>query len=186
MKKKREKVKGRAAAILFMILAILASVPVGTCVSLNREREKAQEAYVGSEEVFGLLGDLSACGGEAMNFLELGGKYLPGGDARLVRLEDTSFEVDAAASPRGKAMAFRALSDAMEDLYNALGELELDADDEQYRIDIYADFKAAADMMQRRAEDYNEDAAEFNALFEKAPGRALAERFGVRELELFE
>lgn len=186
MKQKKEKVKGRATAILCMILAIVLSVPVGTCVSLNRERKQAQEAYYGSEEVFGLMGDLTACQGEAMNLITLSEKYLPAGDTALNDVKTADFDVESAASPRGKALAFEDLCDSMDNLYRVLEQEALSAQDEKYRVEIYADFYACADMMRRRADAYNADAAAFNAMLQKAPGRSLAAVFGVRALELFE
>ena len=185
MKQKKEKVKGRTTAILCMVLAIVLSMPVGTCVSLNREREQAQEAYYGSDEVFGLMGDLSACQGEAMNLITLGEKYLPAGDATLKDVETADFDVESAASPRGKALAFEDLCDAVDSLYRVLEQEALSAQDEKYRVAIYADFYACADMMRRRAEEYNTDAEAFNAMLQEAPGRSLAAVFGVRELEPF-
>ena len=38
--KKKERIKGRAAAIIGMVALILVSIPVGSCVSLARARGK--------------------------------------------------------------------------------------------------------------------------------------------------
>ena len=70
MKKKREKVKGRARAIVCMILLIVLSIPLGAGLSLIRERDAVRDHY------YILIEDLADCRDEAVNMTTLAGKYM--------------------------------------------------------------------------------------------------------------
>lgn len=181
--KKKEKVKGRALAITCMILLIVISVPVGSCLSLNREREKATEIYYGSEDTYGLLEDVVDCCTQAANFITLGEKVLPADDTKLAAVQEAYTEVKSTNHPRRKASALSDLTSSMNALYNALCRTEMDEANATYREEIFANYNASLDMIGRS--DYNMRATEFNSILKNAPARPLAALVGIGELELF-
>ena len=107
MVKKKEKVRGRTAAIIGMVALIAVSVPVGSCVSLARERGNASELYYGSDDEWGLLEDLAWCNTDAANLVTLAGKYLPQ-DLRalgkLAHLDIADVRLHGELSPRTVAL----------------------------------------------------------------------------------
>ena len=183
MKKKREKIKGRTAAVIGMVLLIVVSIPLGMGLSLVRARNAANEHFYGSLTAFSLLEDLSHCSGEAMNMATLAGKYLDADNEKLQAVRECSSRMEAAERPSEKAAAYSELTVHMNTLYNALEGVEMRAEDEAYREEIYADFRMYVDLVSYS--EYNIKAAEFNETFRNAPGRAIGEWMGVKELELF-
>lgn len=183
MKKKKEKVKGRGLAITCMVLMIVVSVPIGSCLSLNRERSKATEVYYGSDDTYGLLQDIDACRDAAANMVTLGGKFLEADDVLLQNVQEAGKAVQEASTPTGKASALSDLTNSMNTLYNTLCQTEMDEANETYREEIFATYNAVLDMIHRS--DYNTRAAEYNAILRKAPARPLAALVGIGELELF-
>ena len=178
MKKKKEKIKGRAAAVIGMVLMIVCSVPLGMGVSLVRERNRATEYYYDS-----LLTELSFCSSAAADFVTLGGKYLPVENVQLQALRKAQSAMMAAHHPGEKGEAYGELNVCMAALYRTLSETTMSARDEKYREEIYADYLACVDLIGYSA--YNTHAAAFNETLHRAPGRAVAEWMGVKELELF-
>lgn len=183
MKKKRETVKGRTAAVIGMVLLIVCSIPIGMGLSLVRERNKVTEQYYGSYGTFGLLEDLSYCSGYAADMVTLGGKYLPADDGRMQALRTVYGALEAAQSPGEKADAYAEMTVCMGAMYQTLCETEMSAEDEKYCEEIYANYNTNVDLIGYN--DYNIRAAEFNETLHNAPGRVIAEWMGVKELELF-
>ena len=107
--KKKERIKGRAAAIIGMIALILISVPVGSCVSLARERGKVTVLYYGSDDEWGILEDLAWYSSQAANLVTLAGKYLPEQDAQVSAVRAARLAVP----PRSTPSASGALSSRM-------------------------------------------------------------------------
>ena len=107
---KKNRVRGRAAAIIGMIVLITVSIPVGSCISLARERGSAAELYYGSDDEWGLLEDLSWCSTEAANLATLAGKYLPQDDERIADVQRAREEMGKAEKPGDKAAAFSRLT----------------------------------------------------------------------------
>ena len=97
--KKKEKVRGRTAAIIGMVALIAVSVPVGSCVSLARERGNASELYYGSDDEWGLLEDLAWCNTDAANLVTLAGKYLPQDNAQIAAVQTARDEMGEAERP---------------------------------------------------------------------------------------
>lgn len=187
MKKKREKIKGRAAAILSMVLMIAVSVPLGMGISLVRERNEVTAHYYGSDSAFsytfGLLEDLASCSNAAANFVTLGGKYLSADDAVLTDLQDAARTLTVAERPGEKAAAYTALTARVQAMYNTLHVLELSAQDKEYCEEIYADYCSYMSLISYN--EYNNQATVFNETLRRAPGRPIAALMGVEELELF-
>ena len=183
MKKKREKIRGRAAAVIAMVLLIVVSIPLGMGLSLVRERNNASEHYYGSNDTFGLIEDLHYCSSEAANLATLGGKYLAADDVRLADVRETASALTAAEYPAEKAAAYTKLTQEVNTLYNALCDTEMSAQDAEYREEIYVNYKTYVDLVSYN--EYNVRATEFNETLRNAPGRPIAAVMGVRELELF-
>jgi len=171
---KKNRVRGRAAAIIGMIVLITVSIPVGSCISLARERGSAAELYYGSDDEWGLLEDLSWCSTEAANLATLAGKYLPQDDERIADVQRAREEMGKAEKPGDKVNA----------LGNALEAAGLPEEDETYRKEILADYNSDADFINRS--DYNTEAARFNEILRSTPARGLAELVGIEPLELFQ
>ena len=179
--KKKERIKGRAAAIIGMVALILVSIPVGSCVSLARERGKVTALYYGSDDDWGLLEDLAWCSTEAANLVTLADKYLPEGQADAVR--EARGALEQADTPGEKAEAFSALTVKVNALYNTLEETEMKEEDAKYRDEIIADYNSNADFISRS--DYNTRAAQFNVILRTTPARPLAALVGIGEVEPF-
>lgn len=182
--KKKEKIKGRAAAIIGMIALIVVSIPVGACVSLARERGEVTEMYYGSDDEWGLLEDLSWCSSEASNLVTLAGKYLPADDEQIIQVIDARDRLSKANTPGEKAEAFSALTVKVNALYNTLEKTEMETEDADYRDEIIADYNSNADFVSRS--DYNTRAAQFNEILRTTPARGLAELVGIGEVEPFQ
>ena len=178
MKKRREKVKGRAAAVIGMVLLIVCSIPLGMGVSLVRERSKVEQFYYDH-----LISDLSFCSSSAADFVTLGSKYLPADDVKLKALREANDELMSTRYPAEKGEAYAELNGCVAALYRTLCGVQMSEQDEEYREVIYADYTAWMDLISYS--DYNMRAAEFNETFMNAPGRTVAEWMGVKELELF-
>ena len=181
---KKNRVRGRAAAIIGMIVLIAVSIPVGSCISLARERGSAAERYYGSDDEWGLLEDLSWCSTEAANLATLAGKYLPQDDERIADVQRAREEMGKAEKPGDKAAAFSRLTAKVNALGNALEAAGLPEEDETYRKEILADYNSDADFINRS--DYNTEAARFNEILRSTPARGLAELVGIEPLELFQ
>ena len=183
MKKHKEKVKGRTAAVIGMVLLIVLSIPMGMGFSLVRARNAASEHFYGSYDTFGLVEDLSRCSGEAMNMTTLAGKYMEADNEKIAAVREWSSRLEAAERPSEKAQAYGELTLHINALYNELCGVEMSVEDEDYREEIYADFIMYVDLVSYS--EYNVEAMEFNETFRNAPGRVIGEWMGVRELELF-
>lgn len=77
MKKKNDGVKavGRVSAVIAMVVLILAAIPVGACISLSRERNNVTAEYYGSDDVYGVLDQVSMMVSEASNLVTIAEKY---------------------------------------------------------------------------------------------------------------
>lgn len=182
--KKKEKVRGRTAAIIGMVALIAVSVPVGSCVSLARERGNASELYYGSDDEWGLLEDLAWCNTDAANLVTLAGKYLPQDNAQIAAVQTARDEMGEAERPGDKAAAFSRLTSSVNALGNALEAADLSEEDKTRRTEIVADYNSNADFINRS--DYNTEAAKFNEILRTTPARGLAELVGIEPLELFQ
>ena len=181
--KKKERIKGRAAAIIGMIALILISVPVGSCVSLARERGKVTVLYYGSDDEWGILEDLAWCSSQAANLVTLAGKYLPEQDAQVSAVRAARSDLEQTDAPGEKAAAFSELTVKVNTLYNTLEETEMKQEDAEYRDEIIADYNSNADFISRN--EYNTRAAQFNELLRTTPARPLAALVGIGEVEPF-
>ena len=181
--KKRERVKGRTAAVLGMVLLILFSVPTGMGLSLVRERNQAAKYYYGGENSFGLLEDLAYCSKEAANMVTIGGKYLPADDPALHGVRSAVNAMESAEHPAEKAGAYSELTVRVSSLYHTLSGMALSEQDEEYCEEIYSNYVTYVDLI--GWSEYNTKATQFNETFRRAPGRIFAALMGVEELELF-
>ena len=181
--KKRERVKGRTAAVLGMVLLILFSVPTGMGLSLVRERNQVAKCYYGGDNTFGLLEDLAYCSKEAANMVTVGGKYLPADDPLLTDVRSGVNAMEIAERPAEKAKKYSELTVQVSRLYQALNGMELSEQDREYCDEIYNNYVTYVDLI--GWSDYNTEATRFNETLRNAPGRAIAALMGVEELELF-
>ncbi len=177
MKKKREKVKGRARAIVCMILLIVLSIPLGSGFSLIRERDAVRDHY------YILLEDLSDCREEAMNMVTLAGKYIEADTKALTAVQERSHQLGVSENPMEKAAAYTELTQSVNTLYNLLGELEMTETDAEYREELYADYMLYVDLISYS--EYSVEAMKFNEKFLNSPAKAIGMLMGVTEFEPF-
>ena len=182
--KKNGKIKGRVAAIVGMVVLIVLSIPIGSCISLARERGKVSVMYYGSETEWGLLEDLAWCSTEASNMITLACKYLPADDAAVSATQQARDEMNKAERPGEKAAAFSRLTAKVNALGNALANADLTDEDEEYRVQILADYNSNVDFISRN--DYNTEVLHFNEILRTSPMSGLAELVGIEPLELFQ
>lgn len=183
MKKKKEKIKGRAAAIIGMVALMLLSVPVGATVSLTREKNKALEPYNGSGSSETLLIDMENGSGEAADLVTLAKKYLSADDAQISAVQRAREALNAAETPPEQSEALSTLTASFNVLADALDMLELTEKDKTYLDGITADYNMYLDYISRN--DYNARATEFNELLEASPMQPIASLVGIDTLELF-
>lgn len=183
MKKKKEKIRGRALAIFAMIAMILLSVPVGATVSLTREKNKALEPYNGSSASETLVADLENGSGEAADLVTLAKKYLSADDAQISAVQRAREALNAAETPSQQSEALSTLTASFNVLADALGTLEMNEKDRTYLSGIAADYNMYLDYISRN--DYNARATEFNELLEASPMQPIASLVGIDTLELF-
>lgn len=177
MKKKREKVKGRARAIVCMILLIVLSIPLGAGFSLMRERDAVRDHY------YILIEDLADCRDEAVNMTTLAGKYMEADTKALEAVKEWNHQLGVSESPAEKAAAYTELTQSVNTLYNQLGEMDMTEADAEYREEIYADYMLYVDLISYS--EYSVEAMKFNEKFLNSPAKTIGMLLGVKELELF-
>lgn len=181
-------IKSRAFAIIAMCLLLLLSIPVGSCVSLSRERGEAEKYYYGSDSdfdyVWGLVEDIRWCSSSAANLVTLANRILPADSAAVTDVMRAREALDNAVSPAEKCAALSQLTERFSVLYRTLCAMDLNEEDLDYCRDTMSDYNSDLDFISRN--EYNTKAKQFNDALANSPGGAIASAFGVKPLELFQ
>ena len=174
MKKKNDGVKavGRVSAVIAMVVLILAAIPVGACISLSRERNNVTAEYYGSDDVYGVLDQVSRMVSEASKLVTIAEKYsetdLTLGDA--VRTAQNA--VKKAERPADKYAALNDLTTAVKAMYRQIKNIDMNEEDATYRESLMSSYNSDLDYLMR--DDYNDKAAAFNDALHNSPAYALA------------
>lgn len=185
MKKKNDGVKavGRTAAVIAMVLLILAAIPVGAVVSLSRERGKVTKEYYGSDDVYGVLDQVSSMVSEASNLVTIAEKYSETDLTLVDAVRTAQNAVKKAERPADKCAALNDLTAAVKALYRQIKNISMDEEDATYRESLFSNYTSDADYLMR--DDYNDKAAAFNDALHNSPAYALARLVGIGDVELF-
>lgn len=183
--KKNDGVKavGRTAAVIAMVVLILVSIPVGACVSLSRERSKVTAEYYGSDDVYGVLDQVSMMISEASNLVTIAEKYSETDLTLVDAVRTAQNNVRKAERPSEKYAALHDLTTAVKALYRQIKTIDMEEEDATYRESLMAGYNSDADYLMR--DDYNDMAAAFNDTLHNSPAYALAKLVGIGDVELF-
>ena len=179
-------IKNSRIACIVMALLIAAGTLVGSHSSLMGMRNKAAGVFVlgARGDGIGIQGDLRERESIAYNMVTVARKYLPEENALIQNVLNARKSLDSASAVKDKSRANKELETAVRDLYDALGAMELSAQDERYPQRLYTDFRSRGDTISH--DPYNQRAAEFNEALSRFPASLLGGLTGVRPLELFE
>ena len=138
MKKKNDGVKavGRVSAVIAMVVLILAAIPVGACISLSRERNNVTAEYYGSDDVYGVLDQVSMMVSEASNLVTIAEKYSETDLTLVDAVRTAQNAVKKAERPADKYAALNDLTTAVRAMYNQIKNLDMNEEDATYRESI--------------------------------------------------
>ena len=181
MKKKNDGVKavGRVSAVIAMVVLILAAIPVGACISLSRERNNVTAEYYGSDDVYGVLDQVSMMVSEASNLVTIAEKY----SETDLTLVDAVRTAQNAVKTADKYAALNDLTTAVKAMYRQIKNIDMNEEDATYRESLMSNYNSDLDYLMR--DDYNDKAAAFNDALHNSPAYALAKLVGIGDVELF-
>ncbi|MFA0814827.1 MAG: LemA family protein [Anaerofustis sp.] len=178
--------QSRAAAIFTVLICILLSVFLGGKLSLAPLRADALSVFTDGSDGSGkgIQYDLDQRIETAANQIAVAERYLSADDAGIASVSDAIFALKNAESPSDKYAANAALTAACTALYDTLNGMSLSEKDRTYLEGFQTELESANQIIGHS--DYNEKAAEFNALIEKFPTGFVALLSGVKALDLYE
>ena len=181
MKKKNDGVKavGRVSAVIAMVVLILAAIPVGACISLSRERNNVTAEYYGSDDVYGVLDQVSMMVSEASNLVTIAEKYSETDLTLVDAVRTAQNAVKKAERPADKYD----LTTAVKAMYRQIKNIDMNEEDATYRESLMSNYNSDLDYLMR--DDYNDKAAAFNDALHNSPAYALAKLVGIGDVELF-
>lgn len=185
MKKKNDGVKavGRVSAVIAMVVLILAAIPVGACISLSRERNNVTAEYYGSDDVYGVLDQVSMMVSEASNLVTIAEKYSETDLTLVDAVRTAQNAVKKAERPADKYAALNDLTTAVKAMYRQIKNIDMNEEDAAYRESLMSNYNSDLDYLMR--DDYNDKAAAFNDALHNSPAYALAKLVGIGDVELF-
>ena len=162
MKKKNDGVKavGRVSAVIAMVVLILAAIPVGACISLSRERNNVTAEYYGSDDVYGVLDQVSMMVSEASNLVTIAEKYSETDLTLVDAVRTAQNAVKKAERPADKYAALNDLTTAVKAMYRQIKNIDMNEEDATYRESLMSNYNSDLDYLMR--DDYNDKAAAFN------------------------
>ena len=183
MKKKNDGVKavGRVSAVIAMVVLILAAIPVGACISLSRERNNVTAEYYGSDDVYGVLDQVSMMVSEASNLVTIAEKYSETDLTLVDAVRTAQNAVKKAERPADKYAALNDLTTAVKAMYRQIKNIDMNEEDATYRESLMSNYNSDLDYLMR--DDYNDKAAAFNDALHNSPAYALAKLVGIGDVE---
>lgn len=177
--------KQKKTAVCVMIVLIAAGIWVGAYRSLSGLVQNTQTAFFEGEngDGYGIQGDLEDRSALAYNMALVAGRYLEEDDPLLAGVEAARTALSQAQTPSQKYSANEALSDSVTALYERLKTVELSEKDAKYPQNLYADFTAKQDIINRNS--YNRLAGECNAALSAFPANLLRQITFVQPVEYF-
>ena len=142
MKKKNDGVKvvGRVSAVIAMVVLILAAIPVGACVSLSRERNNVTAEYYGSDDVYGVLDQVSMMVSEASNLVTVAEKYSETDLTLVDAVRTAQNAVKKAERPADKYAALNDLTTAVKAMYRQIKNIDMNEEDATYRESLMSNY----------------------------------------------
>lgn len=178
--------KERGAAYAVLAAAIIFSLLFGAHRSLSALRADVEAVFARGVkgDGLGIAYDLSEQAKLTSNLLVVAQRNLDPAAGEIAAAREAAATLERASSPGEKYDAAQTLAAAFVNLYTALGETELSAEDAAYRENMRKSFESHATTMQR--DPYNAMAAAFNEKTLGAfPASVLGPLTGVQPLELF-
>ena len=174
-------------AIAAMILMIAFSIPLGGYRSLNKlYKEVNRTFYQGVDgDGLGIENDLNNRIDNSFNLVTIAKKYI---DAEAEVIKNTLAAREALVNSKSISEKYKAnlrLTEAVEELYTALGDesLNLSEQDKTYRRSLYSNLTSRNDTISH--DGYNDKAASFNNTLEEFPASTIARFLGINKAELF-
>lgn len=161
----------------------LAAIPVGACISLSRERNNVTAEYYGSDDVYGVLDQVSMMVSEASNLVTIAEKYSETDLTLVDAVRTAQNAVKKAERPADKYAALNDLTTAVRAMYNQIKNIDMNEEDATYRESLKSNYNSDLDYLMR--DDYNDKAAAFNDALHNSPAYALAKLVGIGDVELF-
>lgn len=175
----------------FLILAILAAIPLGTSRSFARLRESVQDEYYYDSTGYSVYTGLGTRAETGRNLLTLAEKYVDDSPELRGQMNELEFQVKYMEYNFGwdnslveQIEANRQMGEAAQALAAGLEEIELAEKDRKYPRQLLADLDAEEDKLERSS--YNDEARAYNAKLEKFPVSLLKGIAGVKALGVFE
>jgi hypothetical protein len=174
----------RLAALITVILIIL-SVFFGANRSLSALSAKAEKVFYDGEFGDGLSiqNDLNERINLSYNLVTVAKKYMDSDSSEIQAVLNARNNLFEAETTSQKSWANLSLTEAVTDLYNKMGQLDLSDTDEKYRNSIFESMKSRNDTISH--DKYNQFADDFNKQISVYPAKFLAQITGVKELERF-
>ena len=166
-----------------MVVLILAAIPVGACISLSRERNNVTAEYYGSDDVYGVLDQVSMMVSEASNLVTVAEKYSETDLTLVDAVRTAQNAVKKAERPADKYTALNDLTTAVKAMYRQVKNIDMNEEDATYRESLMSNYNSDLDYLMR--DDYNDKAAAFNDALHNSPAYALAKLVGIGDVELF-
>ncbi|WP_426350004.1 LemA family protein [Alloiococcus sp. CFN-8] len=174
-------------AIAVMLLMIAISIPFGGYRSLNKLYNQVNRAfYQGVDgDGLGIENDLNNRIDNSYNLVTIAKKYIDADNAVIENTLDARDSLVNSKSISDKYKANLRLTEAVEELYTALGaeELKLTDQDKSYRRSLYSNLTSRNDTISH--DGYNDKAAEFNNILEGFPASLISRVVGINKAELF-
>ena len=170
-----------------MLLMIIISIPFGGYRSLNKLfKEVNRTFYQGVDgDGLGIENDLNNRIDNSYNLVTIAKKYIDQENAVIKNTLEARAELVNSKSIADKYRANLRLTEAVEELYTALGAVEpkLSEQDETYRRSLYSNLTSRNDTISH--DGYNDKAAEFNNIIEGFPASLISRLVGINKAELF-
>ena len=174
-------------AIAVMLLMIIISIPFGGYRSLNKlYKEVNRTFYQGVDgDGLGIENDLNNRIDNSYNLVTIAKKYIDSENDVIKNTLKAREELVNSQSIAEKYRANLSLTEAVEELYTALGDesLGLSDQDKTYRRSLYSNLTSRNDTISH--DGYNDKAAEFNSTLESFPASLISRLVGINKAELF-
>ncbi len=183
MEKKYQKQRATGAAVLAAVVVIFTFV--GAKMTFNRMYRQVEDVFYNGEQGdgIGVAADLSDRADFAMQLTQVAGRYLNQTGGVTAEVAGARQSLLDAKNISDKYKADKALEDAMQRLYDELGQQALSDADARLRRTIYAGFTDRGDTSSH--DGYNLAAQQYNQKLMGFPAAVLAGVTGAQRAELF-
>ena len=183
--------KKNVIAVLFMVLMIVIAIPTGMFRSIDKLRDDAAGTYYYDSTGYAVYQGLDTRMETAENLITVAERYVAQDTQLKARIDlveyyigmyNTNFDREADGFAQ-TVEANTGLTDAVQELYDELKEVDLSEKDRDYPDQLLALMKSEQDKIERSS--YNDDARAFNDQIRKFP-LSLVRGFGVEDMVTFD